>query len=267
MTLAAQHNPPAYVIYNAEGSEVEWDVLVDKAEQSDVVLFGELHDNHVGHWLEYELAEELINRQEDRILGAEMMEFDQQQIIDEYLNGFIVESSFKEDARLWSNYTDYKPLVELAKRKQRQFIATNIPRRYARTVFYMGLDTLKQINRLYPESMPDLPITIDTSLQSYANLQEGMPMHGDTPMYLMEAQAIKDAVMAHNICASLKENKKMIHYNGAYHSDHYEGINYYLERYCAPEVLTISMVTSENCIFNEENKQIADFIIVINKRL
>jgi uncharacterized iron-regulated protein len=39
-------------------------------------------------------------------------------------------------ARLWKNYkTDYKPLVDFAKENYFDFIATNMPRRYASVWF------------------------------------------------------------------------------------------------------------------------------------
>lgn len=41
--------------------------------------------------------------------------------------------AFDSLARLWVNYaTDYAPLVELAKTLKFPFIATNVPRKYAR---------------------------------------------------------------------------------------------------------------------------------------
>lgn len=264
----AQTVPIAYKIYDAQGKEVKWkNFIKDIATDKDVVLFGELHDNMIGHWIQYETAKTLIDGNDNWILGAEMMEFDQQDIIDEYLSGYIVQSAFEEDTRLWSNYSDYKPLLELAKENNRNFVASNIPRRYARTVFYNDLDTLQHIAEKHEAYMPSLPIRIDTTLKSYADLRQGMNMHGSATMYLMEAQAIKDAVMAHNICVNLKDKNKMIHFNGAYHSDSYEGINVYLREYCNPKIITISMAVTENCTFPEKSKNIANYIIVTNKNL
>ncbi len=265
-SVIAQETPVAYKIYNSSGKEISWvNFIKDLNKKKDVVLFGELHDNKIGHWIQLETSKALIEKNEDWILGAEMIEFDQQSIVDEYFRGFIVQSSFEEDARLWNNYSDYKPLVELAKEENRKFVASNIPRRYARTVFYHGLDTLAELTTVYPEYMPSMPISVDTTLESYANLRSGMNMHGSGPMYLLEAQAIKDAVMAHNICVNIKGKKKILHFNGAYHSNNYEGIYVYLKEYCKPRVATISMAVMENCEFLEDSKGIADYIIITNK--
>ncbi len=264
--LFAQNSPKAYIIYNAEGEAISWETFIEKTFDSKVILFGEKHDDKIGHWLEYEFAKAILNRGENWILGAEMIEFDQQSIVDEYLHGFIVQSSFEEDTRLWPNYADYKPLVELAKKKGRAFIATNIPRRYARTVYYYGLDTINRLEDVYKKYLPNLPITIDSTLESYAALQDGMMMaHTSEKRYLMQAQAIKDAVMAHNICVNIQGDKKLLHFNGSYHSDNYEGINVYLKEFCNPSITTISMTSSAECKFPDKLQNIADFIILTNK--
>lgn len=77
------------------------------------------------------------------ILGAEMFESDNQVILNEYLAGLISQSSFENEARLWPNYkTDYKPLVEFAKTNKLQFVASNVPRRYASLVNSKGFEDL-----------------------------------------------------------------------------------------------------------------------------
>ncbi|MEZ4981018.1 MAG: ChaN family lipoprotein [Saprospiraceae bacterium] len=50
-------------------------------------------------------------------------------------------SELDSTARLWSNYkTDYAPLVDFAKENDLQFVATNIPRRYASLVYMNRFD-------------------------------------------------------------------------------------------------------------------------------
>jgi len=106
--------------------------MLKEAADADIVLFGELHDNPISHWLQLELTKDLYDLKKDKlVLGAEMFESDNQVILDEYLSGKILQSSFESEARLWSNYkTDYKPLVEFARINKLKFVASNIPRRY-----------------------------------------------------------------------------------------------------------------------------------------
>ena len=76
-----------------------------------------------------------------------MFETDNQLILDEYMADLISEEKFEEEARLWKNYkTDYKPLVLFAKNHHLEFIATNIPRRYANSVFKKGLAVLDSLS-------------------------------------------------------------------------------------------------------------------------
>jgi hypothetical protein len=71
--------------------------------------------------------------------------------------------------------------------------------------------------------------------------------------------------MAHFIAVNLAEGKKFIHYNGAYHSDNYQGIVHYL-RLDRPDVrvATITTVLQDDISnLSEENKGGADFIVAV----
>ncbi len=135
MFLAAYagSDKPAYQLFDRDGQPASYDELLNAAAASDIVLFGELHNNPISHWLQLELSTDLhAHAGTDLVLGAEMFEADNQVILDEYFSGLIMERHFTSEARLWNNYdTDYRPLVELARENSLAFIATNIPRRYA----------------------------------------------------------------------------------------------------------------------------------------
>ncbi len=143
-------NKPSHIIYNAKGKNVSYGKMLKSLSDKDIILFGELHNNPIAHWLQLELTRDL-DESKDLILGAEMFETDNQYELNCYLKG---ESEYKEldtIARLWPNYkTDYAPLVNYAKENEIKFVATNIPRRYARMVFEGGLDTLNTL----PEKAP-----------------------------------------------------------------------------------------------------------------
>ena len=125
----------AYAIYDAEGNEVSFQKMSDSLSNYEVVLFGEFHDHPVVHWLQKKLTEKLYAKNANLVLGAEMFEADNQLILDEYLQDKIPQNRFEEEMRLWNNYkTDYKPLIEFAKTNNLQFVATNVPRRYASVV-------------------------------------------------------------------------------------------------------------------------------------
>jgi len=123
--------------------------MLDGVKDADVVMFGELHNNPICHWFQYELTKDLHELKKNApILGAEMFEADNQLIIDEYLKGQINEKNFKKESKVWLNFeTDYKPLLDYAKTNHLKFITTNIPRRYASLVHSRGIEALDSLEK------------------------------------------------------------------------------------------------------------------------
>jgi len=268
--VASQHLP-AYQLFKKNGREVNFGRLVKRAAEAQVILFGEFHNNPISHWLQLELSRELAGKKgQNLVMGAEMFEADNQLILNEYLSGLIAERNFRAEAKLWRNYeTDIRPLVELARERNIPFIATNIPRRYAALVNrsgFEGLDALSEEAKMY---IAPLPIEYDPELPGYKAMlnMEGMPGH--IGPNLPKAQAIKDATMAHFIFQNLKPEGVFIHFNGAYHSNNFEGIYWYLRRLNPNlRILTISTVEQDSVFELEEgNKGVADFIIAVPKTM
>ena len=109
ISLCAQHKK-AYQLFDKNGKKVSFEKVVKKVKESDVVLFGEFHDNPIAHWLQLALVKEL-QPQVNLILGAEMLERNDQEVVNQYLKGGVTEKALDTLARLWTNYkTDYKPL-------------------------------------------------------------------------------------------------------------------------------------------------------------
>jgi uncharacterized iron-regulated protein len=265
--LSFSQEKPAYKIYNSKGKEVSWKQIIKKTEQSDLVFFGEQHNDPIGHWLELQLTKDLFATKEGRImLGAEMFESDNQVIMDELFSGLIPIDKFEADARLWDNYkTDYKPLLNFALENKLQFIASNVPRRYASMVYKGGFEVLDSLSETAKSFMAPLPIIFDPSIPCYADMIKMSMGHGMNSENLAKAQAIKDATMAYNILKYLQENKTFIHFNGAYHSQNKEGIIWYIQNE-RPELSTTTVAIELQEDINEvkeENLNKADFIILV----
>lgn len=266
LNISYSQDKPAYKIFDKNGNESSYSEMLSSATGNNVIFFGELHNNPISHFLEFELTKDLYDKTGNKlILAAEMFEADDQIILDEYIEGKISERNFKAESKLWNNYsTDYKPLVEFAKSNGLKFIASNIPRRYASIVYSKGLSGLDSLEPQAYKWIVPLPVNIDLTLKTYASLKEGMEGHKNN--FLPESQAIKDATMSYFILKNINENSKIIHYNGAYHSDYFEGIVWFLKR-DKPElkILTISSV-EQNDLNKPEDENInkADFIIVID---
>jgi len=254
----------AYIIYNSKGRKVSYKKMIRQLKKQDVVLFGEFHNNPISHWLQYEVSKNL-NEERNLILGAEMFEADNQTFLTDYVKGKITFEQLDSLARLWPNYkTDYAPLVDFAKENDLEFIATNIPRRYARMVHKQDFTSLDSLSTKEKAWIAPLPIAFDPELPTYKMIIEMMGDHASPK--LVKAQAIKDATMAHFILKNFKENHLFLHYNGAFHSDYYQGILWYLKNENKDlKYSTISTVSQENVSkLKEENEGKADFIICVD---
>ena len=255
----------AYQLFNKKGKRVDYGKLLIAAEKAQVVLFGEYHNNAISHWLELELTKDLADKNKI-ILGAEMIEADNQKQLDQFLKGEINQKQLDSTARLWPNYkTDYKPLVEFAKENNILFIATNIPRRFASIVSKKGFEGLENLTSEEKTWIAPMPIVYNSELPGYVNMMKMMGDHASPNM--PKAQAIKDATMAYFIQKNLKEKSIFIHFNGTYHSDNFEGIYWYLKK-TAPnlEILTIATIEQKELKkISTEDYNKADYILVIDE--
>lgn len=266
---AFKSDMPAYQLYNQKGKQTTFKKLIKEAAKADIVFFGESHNNPISHWLQLELTQALYEIHGNKlILGAEMIETDNQKALNLFLADQINADSLKASARLWPNYTtDYKPLVELAKTNKLSFIGTNVPRRYASLVFKGGFEVLDTLPDSDKQWIAPLPIDYDPNLPSYLEMMEMMGgMKNHTSDNFPKAQAIKDATMAYNIAKNWEKGQHFVHYNGSFHSDDYEGIVWYLKR-LKPEATILTITTIETAAMerrlNEEQRFVADFTISV----
>jgi uncharacterized iron-regulated protein len=255
----------AFCIYNKKAKKSSYSKVLKSAQDADIILFGELHNNSIAHWLQLGLVKDLYNsKKKNLILGAEMFEADNQVLITEYLAGLHSSKTFEKECRLWNNYkTDYKPLLEFAKKKSLNFIATNIPRRYASMVYKKGLTALDSLSEEAKTWFAPLPITYDSSLACYQNILKMAGGHGGQNLPM--AQAAKDATMAHFILENYKKGNTFIHFNGSYHSNNFESIYWYLKQ-ANPElnIMTINCVEQDEIDSLEvDNRKTANYIIAI----
>jgi uncharacterized iron-regulated protein len=255
----------AYCVYSKNAKSSNYNKMLKEAKSSDVVLFGELHNNSIAHWLQLQIVKDLHQEKNSNlVLGAEMFEADNQLILDEYLSGILSSKTFEKECKLWDNYkTDYKPLVSFAKKNSLKFIATNIPRRYASLVYKKGMSALDSLSLEAKSWMAPLPMKYDSSLACYQNILKMAGGHGGQNLPM--AQAVKDATMAFFILENYKKGQTFVHFNGSYHSNNFESIYWYLKQ-ANPDlkITTINSVEQDSINkLSEDNENTADFIIAI----
>ncbi len=266
LSMTSDKSP--YQLFNKSGKKVSFEKMIKEISDADIVFFGELHNNALSHWMEFEIAKSLyFVKKEKLIIGAEMFEADQQLLIDEYINGIIEKKYFEDQARLWDNHkTDYAPVIDFAQEQKIRFIATNIPRRYAAYVNKHSLQALDSLPDEAKKYIAELPVKYDPEVACYKQMSEmmaGMPGARHKKSYIAEAQAIKDATMAHFILNNLKSGDLFFHFNGSYHSDNYEGIVWWIKQ-TNPELKIVTISTTEVSdidSISEADIKKADFIL------
>ncbi|HAW21380.1 MAG TPA: iron-regulated protein [Flavobacteriales bacterium] len=255
----------SYRIYDSKGKQVDFGSMNAGLEKADVILFGEMHDNPIIHWLQLEMCKARIDGNE-LVLGAEWFESDNQVVMDEYLAGVITHDHLKKEAKVWPNYkTDYSPIIDFAKTNNLDFIATNIPRRYASLVSKQGPNALDSLGQDSKVLLPALPYSVTKDDEGYERMRSMMGAHGHGMNidYLIAAQALKDYTMAQNILSNRTKKQQFIHFNGTFHSQGHDGIaNYLMAADKKMKVSVIATVEADALDWNEEWNGYGDFLIV-----
>ena len=227
-----------YKIFNsADKQEINVDKLAQLSQKYDVVFFGEFHDDGIVHNLEKDFLAKYFALNSNTAVSMEMFERDNQQVVSDFINGKIDEKDFKKSCKLWGNYdTDYKPLLEIVKNNSSYLIAANVPRNYAGLYARKGMTAInkldsakrkmiaKDINVVDDQYQKDF---IETMMANFGEKPDSKiePNQQNTLYLYFGAQTLKDETMAESIANYLKANhgKKVIHFNGAFHSNAWLG--------------------------------------------
>jgi uncharacterized iron-regulated protein len=192
--------------------------------------------------------------------------------------GHTSETDFLQASRPWPRYaTDYKPLVDLAISREWPVVAANVPRAIASEVSKGGLDVLKNKSeserRLFAADLRCAP-----EGEYFRRFGEAMGSHpaadasGDARRTLERyyfSQCLKDETMAESIAETFAATRAagapvIVHYNGAFHSDHRLGTaERTIRRLPNAKVVVISVkpVADLDKLTPEADKGVADFVI------
>lgn len=261
----SQSDPQMFKIFNKSGRSSTWKKLVKRARNTQVVFFGEYHDDPVIHYLQLRLMKELIGSDDRLALGLEMIEWQDAEILNSYMSGNIDFNTFLNTSTSgWINFkTDYKPLVDLAIAHGLHVFASNVPRYLASAVYKGGFDVLDTVGTDLLSLLPPLPIPYNADLPGYKNMLK--IAHGHGGANLPKAQALRDAAMAWSVIRHLDKGYKILHLNGTYHTNHFEGIIWYLNQFKEGiNYVTIAMVRQTGVSkLQKEYIGLADFIIAV----
>jgi len=259
---------PAYLFYTPKGKAISYGAVLKILQKADVVLFGEVHNNPIDHWLQYELIQDLARLKPDHLLvGMEMAETDQQEIFLRYLKGEIPNiDKLSSETSLWPNFsTDYAPIVELCRKSKIPFYATNAPKALVKAVSQQGASALENLPPQMRRYIAPLPLARLDTLPSYKRLDSLAQAHGLSAEPFRLAQMLRDATMAYQIHQAWRPGALFFHLNGHYHSDYHEGIAAYLRLYHPG--LNIVVLTTEEVPdptrYKPQRPEAADVFLVV----
>ena len=268
LSLQAQANPRAFALYDTRGREVPFTTMARDLREADVILFGEYHNNPISHWMQLEVIK-AFNGAYD--LGMEMFETDEQDALSKFMaDSLTVEELDHYTGGVWPNFhTDYLPILMRARQDSVDVVATNIPRQYAQMVFQRGFIYLKTLEESELSQLPPIPPPYNKELSSYKAMRMPNAENPHVGENFPKAQAIKDATMAWQIVNHAREGRPFLHINGSYHSDHYEGIAWYLRQY-KPQLRVVTISTLEQRDMRdlrEESEGTADYILLVPENM
>ena len=191
-------------VYN--GEPVSYTDLVDDLAGVRVVYLGERHTLERHHDLQERIVRDLAARGVPLVLALEQLEYPSQPALDRYNEGEIDFDELAKEtdwAKRWSNYEQYRPVVEAAHAAGAPVLALNARSETIRQVGRKGLEGLP------PETRAELPVEIVVDDPMYrSHLNRVLMVHAHMPEAMMktvfEAQVSRDETMADRLCAFLK---------------------------------------------------------------
>lgn len=288
--ICAQITEANYKIYSVKlAKEVTINDIADDMKNNDVLFYDEEHNDSVTHYLENKIFETLFQKYSNAMtLSMEMFERDVQPIMNEYLTSDIREKNYKKDARVWSNYRDYRPMVEFCKANKLDVICANAAGRYSNLAGRKGQNALMKLPLESKKFFAPLPY--DTASGKYYEklmdlsghgsstdtAKKAPPMTGMGNFSLITAQSLWDATMAYSISEYLKTHhapgvtKKVFQVNGRFHSDERFAVVAQLKKYSpATRVLVISSGSDESFLNIDwkKHQHLGDYIIITDPKV
>ena len=211
-----------------QGTLISLDVLKRDVSNADVIYIGEEHYNPSHIQIATQILEVLQNKEQVPALAMEMLSWDGQQALNQWVAGALAEDQFLQMSHWEDNwgggYENYRPLIILARDHQFPFYALNPPRELVRKVATTGLTA-----GLADPMMQswDLPRNIPLDDQDYHKViyDQIVQCHPELPQHvyqrIYEASIFRDAGMAKVIVDYLESkpdrHAPLVSYTGGGH--------------------------------------------------
>lgn len=183
------------------GEPVEYEEVLADLLGSQIVYIGETHTIARHHEMQRRIIGDFCGAGKKPILGMEQLEARHQEKLDGYNDGSLSFEAFAVAVNWsssWSNYPDYRGVLEAAHGCGGTIVALNAPQEIISKIGRTGLPSLSSQERSV------LPDQLDTADLAYRrHLREILRVHafasGDRLDRLIEAQIARDEAMAAKI--------------------------------------------------------------------
>jgi len=180
------------------GEPIEFHEMISDLAEADLIFLGERHTVPRHHRWQRKIVDTLLAEGSALVLGLEMMEARYQHELDRYGRG---ELDFDELAQAtewsdrWSNYEDYREIIESARKAGATILALNADSEVVRKIGRHGLEALTEEERSL------LPRHLDLNEGPYFDLLKmQMMVHAgvteDNLHAIFAAQVARDDTMA-----------------------------------------------------------------------
>lgn len=252
------------------GRVATWSTLIDAIADADVIVLGEEHDDAAAHRFQLAILEQMLATWPDTVLALEMVERDEADALESYLEGRSTSEAFLEvvagTERGRVEFAErYMPMIDAARERSARVVAANAPRRYVRMGRTDGWEALRALPTeeralfVIPDGLDegDYRRRIETLME-----ENGRTPNRDHVDSVLRSQQIWDSTMADSTIAALRDAEKVVLIIGRFHGDFGDGTVQELKsRSLFSTVFYASTINEDERTLRPEDRDRADLVI------
>ena len=261
----------------SSGEAVNWDELMTRVTESDVIMIGENHDDPEAHAFQLAVINASLDIDPDTVICLEMLERNEQAIIDEWMSGTINTEEFiqQTSSANWGGKGSwdffYQPMLDAARNRGGSIQAANAPRPLVTSARVEGFESIRALSD-EERTHVEIPTVLEGSAyydrfarEMRENHEErGFEISDEQIANVFRAQATWDATMARSVDEALESSPaRAILIIGRFHTDFDGGtILEFQARRPKARILAVSCVPSQDMTFDEKDRDRADIIVL-----
>lgn len=259
------------------GQATNWDELMARVAESDVIMIGENHDDPEAHAFQLAVINAALDLDPDTVICLEMLERNEQPIIDQWMADAMTTEEFirQTGSANWGGKGSwtffYQPMLDAARDRGGTVQAANAPRPLVTSARIDGFDSIRTLSD-EERNHVEIPTVLEGSAyydrfarEMRSNHEErGLEISDEQISNVFRAQATWDATMARSVDEALESAPaRAILIIGRFHIDFDGGtILEFRARRPNTRVLAVSCVPSQDMTFDEEHRDRADIIVL-----